>query len=250
LDDAGNLVPAERKTFVANALLCSAQIEWIPNEPLKPNHTYRIVVQRTPVTSEPFADADTPDRADAFDSISFTTGDSALDLPAPTKPEIVTALLHPTNGASSCDVSSYQGCVATRETQTLEVITHWSGGVLASALVDQVTEISFAEETERNCLEVRARDATGRRSAPATLCATLADFTDVAVTSVSGNGWCHLNADGEFDSLPTDVTPADEPSTSQGCHLTPGISKSSTGQAFLGLLAALLLAWRRRPATD
>lgn len=245
LDEAGNVVPADRRTFVANALICTAQIEWIPSEPLKPNHTYTIVVQQR----GPDGGVDSVTQRDdaPIDSISFTTGSTAMVIPAPTPPEILTSLFHTAN-ASTCDISSYQGCVTTREPQTLEVITSGSSGVTASALVEQRAPLYFPEDSEEKCLEVRARDFSGRRSDPTELCEQVWAFQERESAGGLTAESCQVNVNDDFDSLPPEANPTTTtPTESEGCTLTHRIPASTPWSAILTLAAALVARRRHAP---
>jgi hypothetical protein len=239
LDEEGEPVPAVRRAFVANPLICTAQIEWIPTVPLKANHTYTILVQR----SGP--DGGT-DGGPPFDSIAFTTGDTELDLPSPSRPEIATKFFSLTSGQSTCDLTSYRGCVASREPQMLEVITRGSSGIVMATLVEQMAPLYLAEPSSEHCLEVKARDATGQRSTAAVRCPGDSDFEPTSSTGIFNEDLCQLNAEGDFgDAPPPTTTPAANTSTSSGCNLS---RSHLAGSCWLNLALTLcisLLARRR-----
>lgn len=169
--------------------------ELIPNAPLEPNTHYVLHAELEPGFGNETSE------------VSFTTGTATI----PNDP-LATPTLHATfvrgNTVGNSCLAEVQGCIGVGDASSVEITLRKGDAVLVrtiqsrtagndSGVGDLVIEndaIITSSNEVPDCIELRARDAAGRRSAPVTLCndeltvrdATASDFLSSEIAC--GNG--------------------------------------------------------------
>jgi hypothetical protein len=154
-DEDGGDVPFTVSRQGAGLESCSGVVvELFPSEPLAPNTRYVIrVVQRQ--GSEP---------GDAF---HFTTGDTKVD--ATLVPPTLTATLVTDGLRDSCS-SGLGGCLDVGDVEAEVTFLDQFGELLGWTLTRGASTIEVGPPAATVCVEARARDAAGRRSAATRVC--------------------------------------------------------------------------------
>lgn len=184
-------------------------------------------------------------------TVRFSTGSKRVPERELDAPEVRATFIEGNLIRDSCSLEIF-GCVAAPGTPQVEVIGTRGDDVLFRAFTGVDLYIDHLEHAP-DCIEVRERDAAGRRSEPTTLCgddlpfrpARASDFPDTALDCHGGMIGPGDGADaGTQEADAGDSTPDRE--SNGGCAVST--TDGSTASTALLLLCASLLARRKRKA--
>lgn len=220
VDAGGNAIETTARFVGSSDVISYSEI--VPAAPLAPSTTYQLVLADH-LSHRPEG------------PIVFTTGPGPLVAEGPTAPTLRVEVGR--RGDTPCG-TELVACIAADEDVQLEVVE--GSGRWANLARSATRELSFETDAESLCVEVRARDASGRASEPATVCSD----SDAPVRTVPDSRSFLSCADGNLlvGGVDVDELP---PVSFSGCSIAHGEAPRSA--TLVALLAALsLAAWRRR----
>jgi hypothetical protein len=131
--------------------------ELVPEQPLRPNTEYVVSV-----------DGIYPNADEGKNTLSFTTGTALLPDEEPQVPQGAASVLL-NSPAPLCGSGSVRACVGVSDYRDVELIARRGERVLLHWLMGaDAGEFALVEQPD--CIELRRRTATGRRSAPLKIC--------------------------------------------------------------------------------
>lgn len=188
----------------------------VPRGPLSPKTRYTVRV--TPLFPEGLEEKDS--------RLSFTTGTRTLpdDEPKPPPAAIASVISGTPDDGASCGGGGFYTCADVEDFENVEVLATRGGAILMRwRALDR--ENSFAFDVSPDCIEFRRVSATGRRSAPLSLCGEHI-LRRPFRSSDMGEHWieCHMGRVGTDANAPGPVAGA-------GGMNTPQVSEADAGQA-------------------
>jgi hypothetical protein len=190
----GTPVPFELRTL-RSLNFCADQAELLPTNPLQPNTSYVIRAEHRHA-------------ADAPTEVRIETGTSRLPAEALSEPEVTASLVILAGEWIGCGLevpNDTAGCISV-EGARAEVIIPLANGTSIRSFVTGATYLNPFGSPLQGCLEVRARDAAGRRSEPKRVCADQLSIRHQR----AGSGLECVDGVfiGSFDEGSIDTTPA------------------------------------------
>lgn len=198
----------------------------IPREPLQPNTRYRLRVDAM------FPDAEAPLQPTA--TLEFTTGTTSLPEVTLSVPTLKATVVRD-NPPPMCGTGNQLACIGTADTAGVELIMRRGDTVLLRTTTLVSDSGTYALPEVPDCIELRRRAPTGKRSEPFKLCGD----------ALRVHAWTEED-NGEFGFL--DCMSGETPTTLKASNTNDGCAVGATREASW-LLAALALCLTRRRRT-
>lgn len=208
----------------------SAQV--VAQQPLLPNTTY-VLRATSRYASDP-----------EYETVTFTTGTRLLADDEPEAPRgAASALVNVTSG-SSCDDGSVAVCASAESWENVELIAR-RGDETVLRWVLRAADNTFLLEDVPDCVELRRLGATGRRSAPVTVCGSALNARSFQPHDRDELGvlLCKGGVAGEAAILASDGDVA-----GGGCALGAGGHHDAKAPVLVAIATMLGAALRRRAA--